>query len=240
MLKIAIYNQQGEKTGEKQLNEVVFGVKVKPEVIHEVVVGQMANLRQPLAHTKTRSEVRGGGRKPWRQKGTGRARHGSIRSPLWIGGGVTFGPRKERNYKVKINKKVRRKAIFMILSDKVADNRLILLDKIELPEAKTKKLWEILKILNEKIMTKVDDSGEKKQKDKKNKKTKKEKLPKVMIVLGEKKEEFDKMILRSARNLPVVSVSRFNSLNLLDLLRVNYLICEEKTIDSIEKLFLKK
>ena len=107
-MKIETYNVKGEKIGTAELPEGIFGVAWKPALVKQVYDGEMANKRRPWAHTKTRGEVRGGGRKPWRQKGTGRARHGSIRSPLWVGGGVTHGPRKERSYEVKINKKMRR------------------------------------------------------------------------------------------------------------------------------------
>lgn len=239
MLNIVVYNQQGEKVGTQKLKEAVFGIKAKPAVVHQAVVAQMANARKSIAHTKTRSEVRGGGRKPWRQKGTGRARHGSIRSPLWIGGGIIFGPRKERNYEVKINKKVRRKAIFMVLSDKVAHNQLILLDKLELPEAKTKKMAEIIKTLKKKVIAEIKIEESPKTKTKKSAEDK-IKLLNLLIVLGEKDKDKDEMILRASRNLPKTNVIRYNSLNLVDLLKANYLICETKTTKAIENLFIKK
>src|SRR3989339_449677 len=112
-----VYNIEGKNVGTVELPARLFGVEVKPEVVHQVVVGKQSNKRQVLAHTKTRADVSGGGKKPWKQKGTGRARHGSSRSPIWIGGGVTFGPRKDRNFGVKINKKMARKALAMALSD---------------------------------------------------------------------------------------------------------------------------
>ncbi|MBU4332684.1 50S ribosomal protein L4 [Patescibacteria group bacterium] len=144
MPKVTVYNQEGVIVGSQELSDEVFGIKPKVEVVHQVVVGMMANKRQVLAHTKDRGEVRGGGKKPWRQKGTGRARHGSIRSPLWVGGGVTFGPTKERNFKKRINKKMRRKAILMCLSDRVNDDKLVLLDKIKLDEIKTRRVVELV------------------------------------------------------------------------------------------------
>jgi len=125
-----VYNQQGEKVGQVDLPAELFGVPLNRDLVHQVVVTQMANSRQVLAHTKDRSEVRGGGAKPWRQKGTGRARHGSIRSPIWVGGGVAFGPTKERVFAKKINKKMKRQALFMVLSSKVKDKEIVLLDKI--------------------------------------------------------------------------------------------------------------
>ena len=142
MIKVKVYNQQGALAGEKVLSEKVFGVKPKQEVVKQVVVAESANRRQNLAHTKTRSEVRGGGRKPWRQKGTGRARQGSIRSPQWRGGGVVFGPRKDRQYELRINKKMKRLALLMALSDKVNHNHFVVLDKLEL-SGKTKD-WQTM------------------------------------------------------------------------------------------------
>ncbi len=146
-MKIDIYNQKGEKTGQTELPKEIFEVPMNSDLVHQVIVSQMANQRQGGAKAKDRSEVRGGGRKPWRQKGTGRARHGSIRSPLWMGGGVTFGPVKERNFKRVIPKKMRRKALFMVLSQKVRDKELVVLDQMKLEEIKTKHMAEIIKKL---------------------------------------------------------------------------------------------
>jgi len=146
-MKYLVYNQEGKKTGETRLPKEVFEVKVNPDLVWQVAVSQMANRRRILAHTKGRGEVRGGGRKPWRQKGTGRARHGSIRSPIWRGGGVTFGPTKKRVFKKKINKKMRRKALFMILSAKVKEKLLLILDKLEITEPKTKEMVQIIENL---------------------------------------------------------------------------------------------
>lgn len=123
-----VYNQKGERVGKVTLPEHVFGVPWNSDLVHQVVVSESANLRTPIAHTKERGEVRGGGRKPWRQKGTGRARHGSIRSPLWSGGGVTFGPRKEKDYKKKVNKKMKKKALYTVLSRKLKDGELLFVD----------------------------------------------------------------------------------------------------------------
>jgi len=151
-MKTNLYNQEGEILGEIQLPETIFDLKVSDDVIHQAVVSQLANSRQVLAHTKDRSEVRGGGKKPWRQKGTGRARHGSIRSPIWKGGGVTFGPSKNRNFSKKINKKTRRKALFMALSGKAQDQKILVFDAINMENVKTKTLAAILKTLSGKIM----------------------------------------------------------------------------------------
>ena len=128
MPKVKLYNNQGKETGTIDLNVDIFGVEIKKSVVHQVYTALTANARQPWAHTKDKSEVRGGGRKPWKQKGTGRARHGSIRSPLWVGGGVTFGPRSIRNYKQKINKKMNRLAVKMCLSDKAASDKFVVLE----------------------------------------------------------------------------------------------------------------
>ena len=137
MLKLPVYNLEGEKVGETELNPKIFSEKFRPALIWQVLTSMQANRHFPWAHTKTRGEVRGGGAKPWRQKGTGRARHGSIRSPIWRGGGVTFGPRKEKNYSKKIPKKMRRKALFSALSQKLKDGEIKIVDQWQLPEIKT-------------------------------------------------------------------------------------------------------
>ncbi len=146
MPTVALYNTTGAKVGDIELNDSVFGVEVRPDVMHEVVVNYLANQRQGTQSTKTRTEVSGGGIKPWRQKGTGRARQGSIRAPQWVGGGVALGP-KPRDYRYSVNKKVRRLALKSALSSKVADNDLIVLDALKLDEIKTAKMAEILKNL---------------------------------------------------------------------------------------------
>ena len=146
MPTIDIYNAGGDLVGRMDLNENVFGADVRTDVMHEVVVNYLANQRQGTQSTKTRTEVRGGGIKPWRQKGTGRARQGSIRAPQWVGGGVALGP-KPRDYRYAVNKKVRRLALKSALSAKVQDNELIVLDTFEAPEIKTKQVTELLKNL---------------------------------------------------------------------------------------------
>ncbi|TYP50308.1 50S ribosomal protein L4 [Thermosediminibacter litoriperuensis] len=143
MPKVALYNMQGQQVGEVELSDSVFGVEVKPEVMHQVVLSYLANQRVGTAYTKTRAEVRGGGRKPWRQKGTGRARHGSIRSPLWRKGGIVFGP-KPRSFRYTLPKKLKRFALKSALSAKVKDNEIIVLDRLTMETPKTKEMVKVL------------------------------------------------------------------------------------------------
>ncbi len=143
MPKVALYNTDGKQIGDIELNENVFGAEVRADIMHEVVVNYLANQRQGTQSTKTRTEVRGGGIKPWRQKGTGRARQGSIRAPQWVGGGVALGP-KPRDYRYAVNKKVRRLALRSALSSKVVENELIVLDSLTMDEIKTSKMAQIL------------------------------------------------------------------------------------------------
>ncbi len=150
-MKISTYTQNGKESGKAELPSEIFDVKMNSDLVHQVVLAQMSNQRQVIAHTKDKSEVRGGGRKPWKQKGTGRARHGSIRSPIWKGGGVTFGPTKDRNFKKKINKKMRRKALFMVLSSKVQDKEMIVLDKLKIEKPKTKEIAMVIENLKLKM-----------------------------------------------------------------------------------------
>lgn len=209
-MKTDIYNQKGEKIGLTNLPKEIFEVPMNPDLVRQVVVCQLANRRKVIAHTKNRGEVRGGGRKPWRQKGTGRARVGSIRSPLWRGGGVTFGPSRERVFKKKIPKKMRRKALFMVLSGKVKNNLLILLDKLKIEQPKTKLMVEILKKL----------PGKKES---------------ILIALP----DYDKNIILATRNLPVVDTIWARNLNALDLLVFKYLIMPKDAIKTIKETFLK-
>lgn len=210
-MKAPVYNQEGKKIEEISLPKEVFEVPFNKDLVHQVAVCQMANRRVPIAHTKDRGEVSGGGRKPWRQKGTGRARHGSIRSPIWRGGGVVFGPTKERVFEKRIPKKMRRKALFMVLSAKAKDNLLIILDNLELDQIKTKLISNIL--------------------DKLPLKTKN-----CLIALP----SVEKNIILSARNLPKVSTIEARNLNLLDLLSFKYLLMPKNCIEIIEKTFLKQ
>ncbi|MDX9893128.1 MAG: 50S ribosomal protein L4 [Patescibacteria group bacterium] len=233
MSKFPVYNFKGEKVKEVDLNPAIFGLKIKPELVQQAVVIQQANSRQVIAHAKDRSEVSGGGRKPWRQKGTGRARHGSSRSPIWRGGGITFGPTKDRNFSVKMNQKAKQKALLMTLSDKAHNQKIVLIDELSLTEAKTKKFLEILQNLNlrpTKKSVKKDktETGEKKQLTKKNNAG-------VLVVLPKK----DEALVRSIRNLEKVDSIMANSLNVIDVLKKQYLLLPLASITEIEKTFVK-
>lgn len=217
-MKTIIYNQEGKKAGEMLLPKEIFDVEINHDLIHQVVVAQLANARQVIAHAKGRSEVRGGGKKPWRQKGTGRARHGSIRSPIWRGGGITFGPTKERVFKKKINKKMKQKALFMVLTSKVKDNELILLDKLELKEPKTKMMSGILENILKKNLP-VGKAGKKS----------------ALVVISTK----DENIVRANKNIPHTKTLRADSLNILDLLSFKYLLMPKDAIKVIEETYLK-
>lgn len=146
-MNATVYATDGSTASELALPETVFGVAWHPDLVHQVVVGMQANARAGTAHTKDRSEVRGGGKKPWRQKGTGRARHGSRRSPIWTGGGVTFGPRSEKDYSVKLNKKARRKALASVLSKKYAEGEVFFLTPLTFTEPKTTAAKELITTL---------------------------------------------------------------------------------------------
>ena len=143
MANVAVYNMEGKEVGSLELNDAVFGVEVNEHLVHMAVLQQLANNRQGTQKAKTRSEVRGGGRKPWRQKGTGHARQGSIRAPQWTGGGVVFAP-VPRDYEVKMNKKERRAALKSALTSKVQDNKLVVVDSLALAEVKTKEMQKVL------------------------------------------------------------------------------------------------
>jgi large subunit ribosomal protein L4 len=214
-LKIKVYNQAIEPLKDLELSKKVFGVDVNNELLHQAVMTQMANSRQVLAHTKGRAEVAGGGKKPWKQKGTGRARAGSSRSPIWIGGGVTFGPTKDRNFKQKINQKMKQKALFMALSDKLITESLVVLENLEFPEYKTKKFNEIL--------TKIEKNVLKNER-------------RNILVVNETSEEKAKF---SGRNLSGVKIINLENINLLDLLNYRNLLMTEKAITALSARYQK-
>jgi len=208
LAKIALYNQLGEKKKDLEVSDVIFGAKFNQDLVHQALTRQHANARvSVIAHTLTKSEVSGGGRKPWRQKGTGRARQGSIRNPHWKGGGVVFGPKNNRNYKQMMPKKQRRLALFSALSLKLKDGKIIALDKLEMPEIKTRTMMAILHKLPV-------------QKD-------------VLVLLSEKNETIQK----SARNLPFAKTMLVNYLNIADLQRYDEVIFLEEALTKMETLF---
>ncbi len=209
-MKFPIYNQEGKQGGEITLPKDIFEVPMNSNLLHQVIQMQMSNRRQGSAKVKDRGEVRGGGKKPWRQKGTGRARHGSIRSPLWIGGGVTFGPNQEKNFKKKINRKIKRKAVFMVLSSKLQDKQIIFLDKLTMDNIKTKDAADILKKI-------------------------KASTP-VLLVIPEKND----VIIKSLNNIKNVETIEAKNINALDLASSKNLIILEKSVGIMKDTFLTK
>ncbi|HUT22380.1 MAG TPA: 50S ribosomal protein L4 [Candidatus Bipolaricaulota bacterium] len=210
MLKAKVYNKAGQEVKTIDLPKSIFGIEPKTEVINQALVAQRCNGRQVLAHAKTKAEVRGGGRKPWKQKGTGRARHGSNRSPIWIGGGVTFGPSRDRNFEKKINKKVRRKAIAMVLTDRFESGVMKLVDRLDFEAAKTKQAAEVMKNLE---------------------------LSKSVLVVIEKT---DQLVIRAFHNIPKTLVVRADSLNVYDLLKYKNLLMTADSVSAIVETFVKE
>lgn len=207
MPKVSVYNMTGNSVSEIELNDSIFGIEPNKAVMHAAVVNYLANQRQGTQSTLTRTEVRGGGRKPWRQKGTGHARQGSIRAPQWVHGGVALGP-KPRDYSYSINKKEKRLALKSALSSKVVDNDIIVLDAIKIEEFKTKTVVEMLKSLNA--------EGKK-----------------ALIVLN----GVDKKIIKSAANIPGVKTTQVNTLNVYDILNYDKFIVVEDAVKKIEEVY---
>ncbi|MFH1820547.1 MAG: 50S ribosomal protein L4 [Candidatus Nealsonbacteria bacterium] len=207
-MKIDTYDQTGKNVGQTLLPKEIFDLKINRDLIHSVMISQTINRRRSTAQAKDRSQVRGGGKKPWRQKGTGRARHGSIRSPLWRGGGVTFGPTTGKVFNQKINKKMKRKAAFMVLSAKAKDNLIVLVDKLKLESPKTKLLSQILKKL---------PSGEKS----------------VLMILP----DMEKSLIRAARNMDKVGTLQAREINTLDLLKFKYIVLLKDSIKVMKETF---
>lgn len=206
MPSIDVYNVEGKKVKSLDLKEEIFGIEPNEAVVHSVLVNFLANQRQGTQSTKTRAEVRGGGRKPWRQKGTGRARQGSIRAPQWIKGGIALGP-KPRSYKYTVNKKERRLAIKSLLSSKVLENELTVVDTFAFDTIKTKQMVNAL------INLKVEG--------------------KTLIVLPEKNENVQK----SARNIKNVKTSLVNTINVYDLLKYKNLVLTVDTVKKLEEVY---
>ncbi len=204
-LDAVVYSQKGTKTGSVTLPAKVFGVKWNADLVHQVVVSMMANKRAGTAHTKDRSEVSGGGKKPWKQKGTGRARHGSTRSPLWVGGGVTFGPRNDKDYSKKINKKSRVKALMTVLSRKYALGNMLFVDTLTLPEIKTKHAQAVLSALAKvETFEKIDSK----------------KATGTLIVMN----EVGDTVAKSFANLPGVTLVTPNDLNPVNVLSFRHIV----------------
>jgi len=214
-MKTQVYNQQGQAVGEVELNSKIFEVKPKQHLLAEAVRVHQSNARQGTSNTKTRGEVSGGGKKPWKQKGTGRARVGSTRSPIWRHGGITFGPRANQNWQLKINKKAKTQALFMSLSDKAKDKQFIIIDHISLDQPKTKQMAAVLLALQNGIKT----------------------LGKKQILLMPKKDD---KLFRSSRNIPSVMPMLANSLNVVDVLKADSLVVLKDCLAVIEKTYLKK
>ena len=199
-----VYNQKGEEAGKIKLPEKIFGLPWNQTLIHQVAVSMMGNARTPIAHTKNRGEVSGTGKKPWRQKGTGRARHGSTRSPIWVGGGVAHGPRNERDYSRKINKKTKTKALFTALSRKFKDGEIIFVSDLALRTPKTKEAKNIISSLS-----KVKEfNGIAKKKNA------------AFVAIAEKDENAEK----SFRNFGNLELGQVKDLNVLDLMQYKYLV----------------
>ena len=206
MPKVVLYNQNGSNVGELELNDHVFGVEDNQQVIYDTVIAERAAMRQGTQKAKTRSEVRGGGRKPWRQKGTGRARQGSIRSPQWRGGGVVFAPT-PRSHAIKINKKVVRLAMRCALSSKVRDNHIVVLDQLTLDTFKTKGLVEVLKTFhleNDKVVLALDESN------------------------GN--------VELAGRNLPNVLVGQYNHISVYQMMNAKHLVITKTAVEKFEEV----
>lgn len=208
-MKQELLNVKGEKAGELELPEKIFGATWNADLVHQVTVIQQGNQRQLSAKVKDRSEVRGGGKKPWRQKGTGRARHGSSRSPIWKGGGVTHGPNPEKNYSRKISSKMRKKALFVLLSEKHRGKQVFFIDSLNIEKAKTKELVGLLKGLP------IEKKG-------------------TLLILP----NMETNIIRAARNIPYIDTIQARELNILDLAKATYIILPKESLAVIEKTFI--
>ena len=207
MRELPVYDQTGDKVGDMSLGSDVFGAEINEHVVHRAVTAQLAAKRTGTADTKNRSEVKGGGQKPWRQKGTGRARHGSIRSPLWSGGGTTFGPSKERNYKKDIPQKEKQLAVKSALTDKVNEEQLLAVDEFEFTKPQTKQMVGVLEDLEL-----VDQ--------------------KVLLVLADK----DENVYKSARNIPGVRVTTADRITVYDILNCDQLVMVKEAINRVEEV----
>lgn len=206
MPKVNVYNMQGDQVEQIELSEGIFGIEVNQHVVYEVVKNQLANKRQGTQSAKTRAEVRGGGRKPWRQKGTGRARAGSTTSPIFTGGGVVFAP-KPRDYSYKVPKKIKRLAMKSVLTSKVNDNEIIVIDEFKLDAPKTKDMVNVLKKL----------SADRKA---------------LIVTLNPESN-----VIKSAHNIPNVHTTVVNNMNVYDILKYNSLIITKEAVKKVEEVY---
>lgn len=207
MAKVTVTTKE-VKSLKTDLPKEIFEVPMNSNLVHQVVTSQTSNRRQVIAHAKNRAEVSGGGIKPWKQKGTGRARHGSIRSPLWVGGGVTHGPLKNRNFKKKLPKNIKRKALFMVLSEKQKQGLFIVVPNFDIKEAKTREAREFLKGVGI--------------------------IGSCLVVLP----TLDKNIILGMRNIPKIKTIQAKDLNCLDILTCKYLVTTKEGVEEIKKTFL--
>jgi large subunit ribosomal protein L4 len=208
MAKISVYNKQGEEVEKLEIASFVFEVPSNNTLVHQVFVALMANIRGVYAHTKTRAEVAGSGKKPWKQKGTGRARVGSVRNPVWRTGGIVFGPRNTRNFLLKINQKMRRKATMIALSEKVRDGKVIVLDDVDFAEKKTKLVAQTLKAL---------------------------KLTGKSVVMGLTASE--KSIEKASQNIARLNNILVENLNVADLLNNQYFVLSKASLQELQTKF---
>ncbi|MDR3092161.1 MAG: 50S ribosomal protein L4 [Clostridiales bacterium] len=209
MPSVDVVDKKGSKVSTIELSEAVFGAEVNESVVHAAVVAYLANQRQGTKGTKTRAEVRGGGAKPWRQKGTGRARQGSRRAPHWTGGGVVFAP-KSRDFSVKLNKKVKRIALKSVLSQKVLDKKIVVIDDLSMTEIKTKQMQEIINSL---------------------------KLRSALMVFETKLDDGSRNAVISARNIPTVKTAGVNTINVYDILKYDAFVVTKSAVKSIEEVY---
>lgn len=216
MITQPIYNGKGETNGEIQLSEGVFGQSANASLVQQAVVAQRANARQVLAHTKDRSEVRGGGKKPWRQKGTGRARAGSNRSPIWVGGGITFGPTKNRNFSKGLNVKMKRQALRVALSDKVSSKNVAIMDEIAMSDYKTKTFKGMIDAVSIKAFNNSS---------------------KTSILILDKAPAGT--VKNSARNLVGVKLLGLDNINIIDVLKYRNLIMTRAAVAHLEEQYKK-
>lgn len=213
-MELPVYNKEGKEVGKVSLPDAQFGLKWNAHLVYQVVTSQAANKRQGTVQARGRGEVRGGGRKPWKQKGTGRARHGSIRSPIWKGGGVTHGPLAEKNYDKKVNKKMAKKALFTILSQKARERELLVVDDLSFPQGKTKEAANVFKNFskNTTFAKMIKGNG-------------------VLVALAGK----DEATRRALQNLPFAQVNESRNLNAHEVMQYTFVVIPRNAVESFGK-----